>query len=85
MFTRALEILYNESMKSTALKEKAIDMIEGLPEEKLRDAVDYLKYLKGDYDTFSVNEKVKQSLCEVKLMKEGKIKPKALKEFLREL
>ncbi len=64
-------------MKATALKEKAIDMIEGLPEDKLKDTVDYLKYLKVDYDTFSVNEKVKQSLCEVKLMKEGKIKPKA--------
>lgn len=72
-------------MKATVLKEKAIDMIAGLPEDKLKDAVDYLKYLKGDYDTFSVNEKIRQSLCEVKLIKEGKIKPKALKEFLREL
>ncbi|MDP3111972.1 MAG: hypothetical protein Q8M71_07720 [Thermodesulfovibrionales bacterium] len=70
-------------MKATVLKEKAIDMIEGLPADKLKDAVDYLKYLKGDYDTFSVKEKVDQALCEVKLMKEGKIKPKALKEFLR--
>ena len=72
-------------MKAAVLKEKAIDMIEELPKDKLKDAVDYLKYLKGDYDTFSVNEKVEQALCEVKLMKEGKIKPKALKEFLCEL
>jgi hypothetical protein len=72
-------------MKATALKEKAIDMLEGLPKDKLKDAVDYLKYLKGDYDTFSVNEKVKQSLYEVKSIKDGKIKPKTLKEFLREL
>ncbi|RJQ42250.1 MAG: hypothetical protein C4550_00165 [Nitrospiraceae bacterium] len=72
-------------MKAAVLKEKAMDMIEGLPEDKLKDAVDYLKYLKGDYDAFSVNEKIKQSLCEVKLIKEGKTKPKALKEFLREL
>jgi len=72
-------------MKAAVLKEKAIDMIEELPKDKLKDAVDYLKYLKGDYDTFSVNEKVEQALYEVKLMKEGKIKPKALKEFLREL
>lgn len=70
-------------MKAAVLKEKAIDMIEELPKDKLKDAVDYLKYLKGDYDTFSVNEKVEQALYEVKLMKEGKIKPKALKEFLR--
>ena len=44
-------------MKATVLKEKAIDMIAGLPEDKLKDGVDYLKSLKGDYDTFSVNEK----------------------------
>jgi|GEM_PF-2377489 len=72
-------------MKTTVLKEKAIDMIAGLPEDKLKDAVDCLKYLKGDYDIFSVNEKVKHSLCEVKLIKDGKIKPKTLKEFLRDL
>ena len=34
-------------MKATVLKEKAIDMVAGLPEDKLKDAVDYLKYLKG--------------------------------------
>ena len=72
-------------MKATVLKEKAIDMIEGLPEDKLRDAVDYLKYLKGDYDTFSVNEKIRHSFYEIKSIREGKIKPKTLKEFLCEL
>ncbi|MBN2654723.1 MAG: hypothetical protein JXR79_06380 [Nitrospirae bacterium] len=72
-------------MKVTALKENAIGMIESLSEEKLKEAVDYLKYLQGDYDAYSVHEKVKQSLCEVKLIKNGKVKQKALKEFLSEL
>jgi len=79
------EIVYNHLMKTMPLREKAIGMLECLPEDKLKKVVDYLKYLEGDYDTFDVNANIKQSLNEVKLMKEGKIKPKTLKELLREL
>lgn len=67
------------------LKEKAIDMLESLPEDKLKRAVDYLEYLRGGYDAFDINENVKQAIREVKSIKEGKIKPKTLKEFLCEL
>jgi hypothetical protein len=72
-------------MRVTALKEKAIHMLEGLPEDKLQSAIDYLKYLQGDYDCYDVNRNIKDSLREVKLIKEGKIKTKTLKEFLSEL
>lgn len=72
-------------MKAMPLREKAIDMLDGLPKDKLKRAVEYLEYLRGDYDIFDVNENVKQSLHEVKLLKEGKLKPKTLKEFLCEL
>jgi len=72
-------------MKATALKEKAIDILDHLPSSKLKEAIDYLEYIQGDFDTFDVNEKVKQSLHEVKLIREKKIKVKTLKEFLREL
>lgn len=60
-------------------------MLDSLPKDKLRRAVEYVEYLRGDYDTFDVNENVKQSLHEVKLLKEGKLKPKTLTEFLCEL
>ncbi len=72
-------------MRVTALKEKAIHMLEGLPEDKLQSAIDYLKYLQGDYDCYDVNRNIKDSLREVKLIKKGKIKTKTLKEFLSEL
>jgi len=72
-------------MKTAALKEKAIDMLEHLSGDRLKEAVDYLKYLKGDYDAFDVNKKVKEALVEVKAIKEGKVKSKTLKEFLREI
>lgn len=72
-------------MKAMLLKEKAIDMLESLPEDKLKRAVGYLEYLRGDYDAFDINENVKQAIREVKSIKEGKIKPKTLKEFLCEL
>jgi hypothetical protein len=72
-------------MRVTALKEKAIHMLEGLPEDKLQSAIDYLKYLQGDYDCYDVNRNIKDSLREVRLIKEGKIKTKTLKEFLSEL
>lgn len=68
-----------------ALKEKAINMLESLPKDKLESAVDYLKYLQGDYDTFDVNENIKNAIHEVKLIRERKIKAKTLKEFLSEL
>jgi len=72
-------------MQVTALKEKAINMIESLPEDKLESVIDYLKYLQGDYDSYDVNEKLKEAFYEVKLIREGKIKTKTLKEFLSEL
>ena len=72
-------------MKATALKEKAIHMLEGLPEDKLQSAIDYLKYLQGEYDCYDVNRNIKDSLQEVKLIREGKIKIKTLEEFLSEL
>jgi hypothetical protein len=72
-------------MKTMVLKEKAINMLESLPPNKLRVAVDYLKYLQGDYDTYDVNENIKKAIHEVKAIKEGKVKAKTLKEFLGEL
>jgi hypothetical protein len=72
-------------MKATALKEKAINMLESLPEDKLESVIDYLKYLQGEYDSYDVNENLKEAFYEVKLIREGKIKTKTLKEFLSEL
>lgn len=72
-------------MKAMPLREKAIDMLDSLPKDKLRRAVEYLEYLRGDYDSFDVNDNVKQSLHEVMLLKEGKLKSKTLTEFLCEL
>lgn len=72
-------------MKTMVLKAKAINMLENLPPNKLRVAVDYLKYLQGDYDTYDVNENIKKAIHEVKAIKEGKVKTKTLKEFLGEL
>ncbi len=72
-------------MKTTALKEKAISMLDSLPENKLKSVIDYLKYLQGDYDSYDVNENLKEAICEIKLIREGKIKAKTLKEFLSEL
>ncbi len=72
-------------MKTATLKEKAINMLESLPEDKLESAIDYLKYLQGDYDLYDVNKNLKEALSEVKLIREGKIKTKTLKQFLNEL
>jgi hypothetical protein len=72
-------------MKTIALKEKAMDMLENLPASKLKAAIDYLKYLQGDYDSYDVNENIKKALHEVRAIREGKIKTKTLKEFLGEL
>lgn len=72
-------------MKAMALKEKAVDMLGNLPANKLKAAIDYLKYLQGDYDIYDVNENIKKAVREVKAIKEGKIKAKTLKEFLGEL
>lgn len=72
-------------MKTIVLKEKAVNMLENLPANKLKAAIDYLKYLRGDYDSYEVNENIKKAIHEVKAIKEGKIKAKTLKEFLSEL
>jgi hypothetical protein len=72
-------------MISMTLKQKAVEIVDGLPPAKVKRAIEYLEYLKGDYDTFHVHEKIKSGLREIKLMKEGKIKPKTLRGFLREL
>ncbi len=72
-------------MKTVTLKEKAINMLESLPEDKLESAIDYLKFLQGDYDLYDVNKNLKEALSEVKLIREGKIKTKTLKQFLNEL
>lgn len=72
-------------MKTIVLKEKAVNMLENLPANKLKAAIDYLKYLHGDYDSYEVNENIKKAIHEVKAIKEGKIKAKTLKEFLSEL
>jgi len=80
-----LKFCYHWIMKETALKEKAINMIEELSEDKLKSVIDYLKYLQGNYDSYDVNKNLKEAFYEVKLIKEGKIKTKTLKEFLSEL
>jgi hypothetical protein len=49
-------------MKATVLKEKAINMLDSLPEDKLESAIDYLKYLQGDFDCFDVNRNIITSL-----------------------
>jgi len=72
-------------MKATALKEKAINMLDSLPEDKLKSVIDYLKYLQGDFDCFDVNRNIKDAFHEVKLIREGNIKAKTLKQFLNEL
>ncbi|MBI4745977.1 MAG: hypothetical protein HY786_05415 [Deltaproteobacteria bacterium] len=55
--------------------------------EKLKDPDFKKEYeaVENYYDTFDVNKKVKEGLNEVKFMREGKIKPKTLKGFLRKL
>lgn len=72
-------------MKQLTIKQKAITLIDSLPAAKIKKAIEYLEYLKGDYDAFDVNEKLKHALYEVRLLREGKIKSKTLKEFLGEL
>ena len=72
-------------MKATALKEKAINMLDRLPEDKLKSAIDYLKYLQGDFDCCDVNRNIKDAFRDVKLIREGNIKAKTLKQFLNEL
>jgi len=72
-------------MKTMTLKQKAVEIVGGLPPAKVKRVMEYLEYLEGDYDTFDVQEKVKSGLREVKLMKEGKLKPQTLKGFLRDL
>jgi hypothetical protein len=69
------------NLKATALKEKAINMLESLPEDKLESVIDYLKYLQGEYDSYDVNENLKEAFYEVKLIREGKIKTKTLKPY----
>jgi len=72
-------------MKTTVLKEKAINLLESLPEDKLKSAIGYLEYLQGNYDAYDVNENIKEAIYEVKLIREGKIRSRTLKEFLGEL
>ncbi len=72
-------------MKTTTLKKKAIEMIEGLPDQKLSSAVEYLEYLKGNYDSFDLNETVKEALYDLKLHKEGKLKLKTIDNLIDEL
>lgn len=67
------------------LKQKAVALVDSLPPTKVKKAIAYLEYLQGDYDAFDANEKIKNSLEEVRLIREGKIKSKTLKSFLREL
>lgn len=67
------------------LKQKAVALIDTLPPTKIKKAIEYLEYLRGEYDTFDVNEKVKGGLNEIRLIRDGKIKPKTLKGFLGEL
>jgi len=70
---------------AVTLKERAVALVDTLPPTKVKKAIEYLEYLKGDYDAFDINSKVKEGLNEVRLMREGKIKPKTLKGFLCEL
>lgn len=70
---------------AVTLKERAVALVDTLPPTKVKKAIEYLEYLKGDYDAFDVNEKVKGGLNEVRLMREGKVKPTTLKGFLCEL
>ncbi|GBE37247.1 hypothetical protein BMS3Bbin07_01407 [bacterium BMS3Bbin07] len=72
-------------MKTATLKKKAIEMIEGLPDQKLPSAVEYLEYLKGNYDSFDLNETVKEALYDLKLHKEGKLKLKTIDDLIDEL
>ncbi len=72
-------------MKTATLKKKAIEMIEGLPDRKLPSAVEYLEYLKGNYDTFDLNETIKEALHDLKLHKEDKLKLKTIDDLIDEL
>lgn len=70
-------------MKAMPLREKAMDMLDSLPKDKLKRAIGYLEYLRGDYDAFDVNENIRQALHEAKSIKAGKIKlchPKQVKQ-----
>ncbi len=57
-------------------------MIEGLPDRKLPSAVEYLK---GNYDTFDLNETIKEALYDLKLHKEDKLKLKTIDDLIDEL
>jgi len=72
-------------MKAATLKKKAIEIIEGLPDQKLPSAVEYLEYLKGNYDSFELNETVKEALYDLKIHKEGKLKLKTIDDLVDEL
>ena len=44
---------------AVTLKEMAVALVDTLPPAKVKKAIEYLEYLKGNYDAFEVNEKVK--------------------------
>ena len=77
--------MFCPTFKAMTLKQKAVALIDTLPPTKIKKAIEYLEYLRGEYDTFDVNEKVKGGLNEISLIRNGKIKPKTLKGFLGEL
>ena len=52
----------------------AVEIVDSLPSAKVKRAIEYLEYLKDDYNTFDVNEKIKSGHHDVKLMRKGKIK-----------
>lgn len=72
-------------MEISTVKKKAIEMIEALPDQKLPSAVEYLEYLKGDYDSFDVIENIKEALYDLKLHKEGKLKLRTIDDLIDEL
>lgn len=62
-----LEIRFLEVVKAMTLKQKAVALIDTLPPTKIKKAIEYLEYLRGEYDTFDVNGKVKGGLNEIRL------------------
>ena len=74
-----------DGKRTSPLKKEAIETIETLPDQKLPSAVEYLEYLKGNYDSFDLNENIKEALYSLKLDKEGKLKLRTIDALIDEL
>lgn len=79
-------------MTVTEMRKRAVEAVKGLPENRLRSALDYLEYLQtrkdiadAEYDIEDLTASIKRGLEELAMHKAGKLNIKSGREFLSEL